>query len=115
MASVSGSGIKQPYYVPEPSGWPIVGSIGAFVMFFSFVLYLHPDMLGTGSLEKTAQSLGPWVILPGLAIVLYTMFGWWYTVAQESSRRDLLTPPTRLGLRYAMFLFIASEVMFFVA
>jgi cytochrome c oxidase subunit 3 len=114
MATVSTSGIKQPYYVPEPSGWPIIGSISAFVMFAGAIIYMHPDILGTG-LEPTFKKLGAWTIVPGLLLVLYTMAGWWYTIAQESSAKNLLTPPTRLGLRYAMFLFIASEVMFFAA
>jgi cytochrome c oxidase subunit 3 len=114
MATVSTTGIKQPYYVPEPSAWPIIGSISAFVMFSTAIIYMHPDILGTG-LEPTFKKLGAWTMLPGLLLILFTMGGWWYTVAQESSARNLLTAPTRLGLRYAMFLFIASEVMFFAA
>ena len=113
-SSITSSGIKQPYYVPGPSPWPIIGSISAFIMFLGAVTYLHPDMWSEG-LEKPLTALGPWVIAPGLLLVLFTMYGWWSTVTDESSNRHALTPPTRLGLRYAMFLFIASEVMFFVA
>ncbi len=114
QTTITGSGIKQPYYVPEPSPWPIIGSISAFVLFASIVTYLHPDMWGAG-LEKFFTGLGPWVMLPGLLLVLFTMGGWWSMVADESSNKHLLTASTRLGLRYGMFLFIASEVMFFVA
>jgi cytochrome c oxidase subunit 3 len=114
MATISGSGIKQPYYVPEPSPWPIIGSVSAFIMFAGVLAYMHPDMWGNG-LEPVFTKLGPWSIAPGMLLVLFTMTGWWITVADESSNRHLLTPPTRLALRYGMFLFIASEVMFFVA
>ncbi len=115
MASSGHStGMKAPYHLVEPSPWPIIGSVSAFVMFLGAVTYLHPDMWGEG-LEKPFTAAGPWVIVPGLLLVLFTMAGWWSTVADESSNRHLLTPATRLGLRYAMFLFIASEVMFFAA
>jgi cytochrome c oxidase subunit 3 len=57
---------------------------------------------------------GPWVSIIGLAIVLYTMVAWWRDVVKES-RADDHTPVVQLGLRYGMVLFIASEVMFFVA
>jgi cytochrome c oxidase subunit III len=46
--------------------------------------------------------------------VLYTMFMWWRDVIRESHRGDH-TAVVQLHLRYGMLLFIASEVMFFVA
>jgi len=46
--------------------------------------------------------------------VLYTMFGWWRDVIRES-REGYHTRIVQLHLRYGMILFIASEVMFFVA
>jgi cytochrome c oxidase subunit 3 len=48
-------------------------------------------------------------------MVLFTMYGWWRQVIHESMTKGLHSPVVRLGLRYAMVLFIASEVMFFVA
>jgi cytochrome c oxidase subunit 3 len=50
----------------------------------------------------------------GLFGILYTMFGWWSDVIAESHGGDH-TPVVSIGLRYGMILFIASEVMFFVA
>jgi cytochrome c oxidase subunit 3 len=50
----------------------------------------------------------------GLAGVLYTMVGWWIDVTKEANEGDH-TPVVSLGLRYGMIMFIASEVMFFVA
>ena len=39
---------------------------------------------------------------------------WWRDVLKEGHVPGLHTPVVRLGLRYGMALFIASEVMFFV-
>ena len=50
----------------------------------------------------------------GLAGVLYTMFMWWRDVIKEANKGDH-TPVVGLHLRYGMLMFIASEVMFFVA
>ena len=113
QAAVS-SGIKQPYHLPDPSPWPIIGSASTLLLALSFVTYLHPDMWAAG-LTPGLTALGPWVILPGIAAVLFTMFGWWSMVIGESRTPGVHSPVVRLGLRYGMFLFIASEVMFFLA
>ena len=42
------------------------------------------------------------------------MFSWWRDVIKEAHEGDH-TPVVQLHLRYGMILFIASEVMFFVA
>jgi cytochrome c oxidase subunit 3 len=55
-----------------------------------------------------------WVAALGLFGILYTMFAWWSDVITESREGDH-TPVVSIGLRYGMILFIASEVMFFVA
>ena len=47
-------------------------------------------------------------------IVILTMFGWWRDVIKEA-HEGYETPVVQLHLRYGMILFIASEVMFFVA
>lgn len=88
------------YHLVDPSPWPIVGAIGAFVLAVGAVLWMH------GS--------APWAMLAGFAIVFYTMYGWWRDVVREAHKGDH-TPVVQLHLRYGMILFIASEVMFFVA
>ena len=100
---------KHPYHLVDPSPWPIVGSIAAFVLAMGAVFYMHPEMLG---LSKP----GPiWLFLPGVVLVAYTMFMWWRDVVKESRTPGLHSPIVLIGLRYGMTLFIASEVMFFVA
>jgi cytochrome c oxidase subunit 3 len=50
----------------------------------------------------------------GFGLLLYTFYGWWRDVVKESVVNRDHTPVVKLGLRYGMILFIASEVMFFV-
>ena len=88
------------YHLVNPSPWPFIGSVGAFVMAAGAIEWFH--------------GAKPWFALIGLAIVLYTMFGWWRDVIREGHQGDH-TPVVALHLRYGMILFIASEVMFFVA
>ena len=99
---------KHPYHLVDPSPWPIVGSIAAFVLAMGAIFYMHPSMVG---LKEPAF----WLFLPGAALVLYTMFMWWRDVVKEAEFQGHHTKVVQLGLRYGMILFIASEVMFFAA
>ena len=56
----------------------------------------------------------PWTFFIGLLIVLYTMFGWWGDTIKEAHQGHH-TKVVSIHLRYGMIMFIASEVMFFVA
>jgi cytochrome c oxidase assembly protein subunit 11 len=47
--------------------------------------------------------------------VLYTMFAWWRDVIREAEHKGDHTRVVQISHRYGMILFIASEVMFFVA
>ena len=105
---------KHPYDLVDPSPWPFVGSIAALLLAMGVVLALHPDTFGKG-LEGTFKSLGWWLVLPGMLGVLYTMFRWWADVVREAEHEGHHSKVVQLGLRYGMVLFIASEVMFFVA
>jgi len=88
------------YHLVDPSPWPIISSISALVLAIGTVQYFHSET--------------PWVLLIGLAAVIYSMVGWWRDVIREGNNGDH-TPVVQLHLRYGMILFIASEVMFFVA
>src|SRR5690606_32357788 len=99
-------GVKHDYHLVNPSPWPLTGSLAAMVMALGGVAW----MKGLFGLEEGTW----WLCAAGLAGVLYTMFGWWRDVINESRAGDH-TPVVSIGLRYGMILFIASEVMFFVA
>ena len=97
---MNSSGMKQPYHLVDPSPWPLLGSLAAGLTVFGTVLSVHEG--------------GYLVLALGLVLVLTVMALWWRDVLKESRTMGLHSPVVRLGLRYGMTLFIASEVMFFV-
>ena len=94
------------YHLVDPSPWPALGSLGAFVLALGTVFYMHPNLIGI--------DVGWLKFVPGIVLILATMFFWWRDVIRESHAGDH-KPVVQLGLRYGMALFIASEVMFFAA
>lgn len=92
------------YHILPPSITPILGSFSALTMFFGLVMWMHPEQFGYGSLIFGIGSIG----------VVYTFYSWWADVVNEAQAGDH-TPVVQLHLRYGMIMFIASEVMFFVA
>jgi cytochrome c oxidase subunit 3 len=99
-------GVHHDYHLVKPSPWPLIGSISAML----FTAGLVVGLKGVFGIPK-----GNWIMAGiGLFGILYTMFGWWSDVIAESHGGDH-TPVVSIGLRYGMILFIASEVMFFVA
>ena len=92
---------KHPYHLVDPSPWPLIGAAAAFAAAAGGIWWMHG---GPG-----------WLALLGLAGILYTMVMWWRDVVAEATVQGHHTPVVQIGLRYGMALFIASEVMFFVA
>jgi len=99
--------VKHDYHILPPSPWPFVGSASATLMALGLIAWIKGGVFG---IEKGQW----WLFATGIAGVLYTMFGWWRDVVKEANAGDH-TPVVSIGLRYGMVLFIASEVMFFVA
>jgi cytochrome c oxidase subunit III len=104
--------VHHDYHLVDPSPWPIIGSTGAFVMMIGAVFWMNDSYTRFFGLPVNGQ---PWIFLIGLAVVLYTMAGWWRDVVRESVVEGKHKPVVKLGFRYGMVLFIASEVMFFFA
>jgi cytochrome c oxidase subunit III len=101
------------YHLVNPSPWPFLGAMGALVMAIGGVAWMQ--MLKGGALHLFGLNMAnPWLFFMGLAIVLYTMFAWWSDTIKEAHQGDH-TQVVSLHLRYGMIMFIASEVMFFVA
>ena len=88
------------YHLVSPSPWPVIGAVAAFITAVGAVTWMH------GATSIT--------VIIGFLLVLYTMFMWWRDVIKEAHAGDH-TPVVGLHLRYGMLMFIASEVMFFVA
>jgi cytochrome c oxidase subunit 3 len=100
MADAHAHDKNHDYHLVDPSPWPFIGSVAAFVTAVGAILWMH------GSTSA--------IMLVGFALVIYTMFMWWRDVIAEAHKGDH-TPVVSLHLRYGMLMFIASEVMFFVA
>ena len=101
------------YHLVDPSPWPIVGSISAFLLAIGGIAFMK-SRVGQDFSFLGLPLGGPWLLLVGAAGVLYTMYAWWSDVIAEGQHGDH-TPVVRMHHRYGMMLFIASEVMFFVA
>ncbi len=96
------------YHLVEPSPWPLLGSISAFVMAVGLIMWMKG--LAIGGLH-----LGPYAFGAGAIGVLYVMAAWWTDVIKEAEHEGFHTRVVQISHRYGMMLFIASEVMFFVA
>ncbi len=94
-------GHKHPYHLVTPSPWPAIGAVSAGVLTVGAVLYMHADIT--------------WIMILGLLGILGTMAGWFWDVVKEAEFEGYHNPVVQVGMRYGMALFIASEVMFFVA
>lgn len=90
------------YYIPEPSHWPIIGSVGLFT-----------TLIGA-ALMMLDSAIGSWLLAAGILIVVLMMFGWFGTVIGESES-ETYNAQVDLSFRWGMFWFIFSEVMFFAA
>lgn len=88
-----------PYHLVSPSPWPAIGSMSAFLLVMGMILFIR---------QHSAL-----VLFAGAGLFLFTLMGWWRDVIREAKSEH--TPEVRHGFRYGMALFIASEVMFFVA
>lgn len=89
------------YHLVDPSVWPIFCAFSAFLLFFGGVLYMHFDNV--------------WLVSIGGLLTIFGAYSWWGDVIKEGEHDGHHKAIVQLGLRYGMFLFIISEVMFFVA
>ena len=88
------------YYVPAPSYWPIIGSVGLAFLLGGFAGWLH----GASSSYMIA----------GAVIMAIMLFGWFGTVIKESEAGKY-NDQVDMSFRMGMVWFIFSEVMFFAA
>ena len=90
------------YHLVEPDPWPLIGAACGGILFSGLVMWWH------------SNAYGKFVFALGLLGVLVTMYNWWSNTIREA-HSGYHTPVVQLHLRYGMILFIASEVMFFLA
>jgi cytochrome c oxidase subunit 3 len=90
------------YYVPQPSHWPILGSIALLLMGMGAAFWMN------------RVGAGPWMVGTGFVVLLVMLFGWFGTVIRESEGH-LYSKRVDVSFRWSMSWFIFSEVMFFAA
>ena len=72
------------YHLVNPSPWPIIGSIGAFLMAVGGIMWMKG--LAIGGLKA-----GGVIFIIGLLIVLYVMASWWTDVIPMRNDKDQLS------------------------
>jgi cytochrome c oxidase subunit 3 len=90
------------YYLPDPTKWPTITSMGLFLLALGFILQIHH------------LAPGPWLMAAGAIIIVLMLYAWFSQVATESEagRYDAQVDTSfRMGMGW----FIFSEVMFFAA
>lgn len=95
------------YYVPSQSHWPIVGAIALFMIAFGAANYVT-------DLANNESGYGGYLLLAGIAIVIYMLAGWFSDVINESLAGKYSGQMDN-SFRQGMSWFIFSEVMFFAA
>jgi cytochrome c oxidase subunit 3 len=90
------------YFVPQPSGWPVVGSIALFLLATGATIWFN------------GATWGAYVSLAGFLVLVYMMFGWFGKVIHESEGGSY-NRQVDVSFRWGMSWFIFSEVMFFAA
>ncbi len=88
------------YYVPQQSHWPIIGSVG--------LLFL----MAGGSAWLNGNETGFWIMITGVAVMVFMLAGWFSEVIGESIGGKF-NLQVDMSFRMGMFWFIFSEVMFF--
>lgn len=93
--------VRQPFHLVEFRPWPLTGSLGAFSLTVGLTAWFHGYRI-------TCITLG-------LIIILLTIIQWWRDVVREGLFLGHHTSYVSKGLRWGIILFIASEVLFFLA
>jgi len=90
------------YFIPEPSRWPIVGTLALFTSFIG------------GGIMLNGSGFGAFILGLGIAALIYLFAGWFSDVISESLAGNY-NKQVDVSFRWGMSWFIFSEVMFFAA
>lgn len=110
------TGKPHPFHLANPSIWPLAGAFAGGLLAIGAVLFMHDVHIGANP-ETGAEgiAIGLKGVIAGLLAVLTVMFFWWKDCIYEAVVEKAHSPINKISFRYGMMLFIASEVMFFVA
>lgn len=91
------------FHLVDPSPWPIAISAAILIFVLGLVSTIHK------------QPFGIFALILGITAVSGVLFYWWRDVIREAIYDKCHTYIVKHGLRIAMYLFIFSEVIFFIA
>lgn len=94
---------KHSFHLVDPSPWPLISGMSAFMLTFGFAMYMH------------GYSGGEFLWKFGLSMIIFMMYVWWRDIVREGTYEGQHTKSVQTGLRLGVILFIVSEVMFFFA
>ena len=103
FAKTRGHAQRHPFHLVDMSPWPLIASFMALTMTFGGVMTFH------------GYQGGDLMFQLGMAGVVYAAVCWWRDIVREGTFGGHHTQAVQTGLRMGMGLFIASEVMFFLA
>jgi cytochrome c oxidase subunit 3 len=92
---------KHYFHIVTNSPWPLYSSIGALMLTFGLVMYMH-NYFGGGIMAFF-----------GFFLILCVMALWWRDVIRESTFAGYHTEQVQRGIRLGVVLFIISELMLF--
>ena len=61
---------NHPYHIVDPSPWPILGSVAAFILPVGIILWV--------------RDWGPWTLFAGAFFLICVLWAWWRDVSFES-------------------------------
>lgn len=102
------------YYVPEGSPWPLMGSIGLFMLAIGGAHTVQQSHALGKAIAPHAPNMLSYLLPIGLAYMAVVMFLWWRDTIRESMT-GLHIGRLSGSYRQGMIWFIFSEVMFFGA
>lgn len=91
------------FHIVDVSPWPLTVSFSAFFFLLGLTLYMH-------SFEKGFN-----LLILGLIVLTLNVSMWFRDIVREGSFEGQYTVDIQKGLRFGVILFIASEVMLFLA
>ena len=92
-----------PFHLVEPSPWPLVASFALLTLTVSAVMMMH------------GYANGPLFTFIGFLSVVGTMIFWFRDIIAEATYQGFHTFAVQKGLTIGVFLFIISEVFFFLS
>lgn len=99
---MAGSHKNHDFHILPPSPWPLAASVSALIAAIGLVFWLH-------------GSVNPLFFLFGLVALIGVSAAWWADVIDEAEHQGHHKPIVVSHHKIGVGLFIASEVMFFVA